>query len=156
MDHGFFRCILFNFHIFGDFLDILLLICNLNPLWVEIILCMIIILVKVLTVVCSNREESTCNAGDLCSILVWEDSLDKEMATHSSVLAWAISWIEELGRLQFMGLQWVRHNWVTNNWLLIQYINLSCWMFHNNLRRMHILLLLDILLYKCQLNQCYC
>ena len=31
--------------------------------------------------------------------------LEKEMATHSSVLAWEIPWTEELGRLQFMGLQ---------------------------------------------------
>ena len=33
-----------------------------------------------------------------------EDSLEKEMATHSSTLAWKIPWMEELGRLQFMGL----------------------------------------------------
>ena len=34
-----------------------------------------------------------------------EDSLEKGMATHSSILAWRISWTEELGRLQSMGLQ---------------------------------------------------
>ena len=34
-----------------------------------------------------------------------EDPLEKEMATHSSVLAWEIPWIEEPGRLQSMGLQ---------------------------------------------------
>ena len=34
-----------------------------------------------------------------------EDPLEKEMATHSSILAWEIPWIEEPGRLQFMGLQ---------------------------------------------------
>ena len=34
-----------------------------------------------------------------------EDTLEKEMATHSSILAWRIPWIEEPGRLQFMGLQ---------------------------------------------------
>ena len=32
-----------------------------------------------------------------------EDPLEKEMATHSSILAWRISWTEEPGRLQFMG-----------------------------------------------------
>ena len=32
-------------------------------------------------------------------------SLEKEMATHSSILAWEIPWTEELGKLQFMGLQ---------------------------------------------------
>ena len=34
-----------------------------------------------------------------------EDLLEKEMAAHSSILAWKISWMEEPGRLQFMGLQ---------------------------------------------------
>ena len=37
--------------------------------------------------------------------LGWEDPLQKEMATHSSVLAWRISWTEERGRLQSMGSQ---------------------------------------------------
>ena len=36
--------------------------------------------------------------------LGWEDSLEKEMATHSSILAWEIPWTEEPGRLQSMGL----------------------------------------------------
>ena len=39
-----------------------------------------------------------------------EDPLVKEMATHSSTLAWKIPWTEECGRLQFMGLQRVRHD----------------------------------------------
>ena len=34
-----------------------------------------------------------------------EDSLEKEMVTHSSILAWSIPWTEEPGRLQSMGLQ---------------------------------------------------
>ena len=34
-----------------------------------------------------------------------EDALEKKMATHSSILAWRIPWIEEPGVLQFMGLQ---------------------------------------------------
>ena len=34
-----------------------------------------------------------------------EDSLEKEMAAHSSILAWRIHWTEEPGGLQFMGLQ---------------------------------------------------
>ena len=42
--------------------------------------------------------------------LVWEDSLEKEMATHSSILAWRIPWTEEPGGLQSMGLQRVGHN----------------------------------------------
>ena len=35
--------------------------------------------------------------------LGWEDSLEKEMATHSSILAWRIPWTEESGGLQSMG-----------------------------------------------------
>ena len=38
-----------------------------------------------------------------------EDPLEKEMATHSSILAWKIPWTEEPGRLQSMGWQRVRH-----------------------------------------------
>ena len=43
-----------------------------------------------------------------------EDPLEKEMATHSSTLAWRISWTEKLGKLQSMGLQRVRHEGETN------------------------------------------
>ena len=39
-----------------------------------------------------------------------EDSLEKEMATHASTLAWKIPWMEKAGRLQSMGLQRVRHD----------------------------------------------
>ena len=39
-----------------------------------------------------------------------KDPLEKEMVTHSSILAWEISWAEEPGRLQSMGLQRVRHD----------------------------------------------
>ena len=46
--------------------------------------------------------------------LHWEDPLEKEMATHSSTLAWKISWTEECGRLQSMGSQRVGHNWTTS------------------------------------------
>ena len=54
----------------------------------------------------------------LQELWVWslsrEDPLKKEMATHSSILAWRSPWIEDLGRLQSMGLQRVRHDWATN------------------------------------------
>ena len=40
--------------------------------------------------------------------------LEKEMATHSSILAWKIPWTEDPGRLQSMGLQRVRHDWATS------------------------------------------
>ena len=42
--------------------------------------------------------------------LGWEDLLEKGMATHSSILAWRISWTEEPDRLQSMGSQRVGHN----------------------------------------------
>ena len=43
-----------------------------------------------------------------------EDTLEEEMATHSSILAWKIPWTEEPGRLQSMGSQRVGHDWVTS------------------------------------------
>ena len=46
--------------------------------------------------------------------LVLEDPLEKEMATHSSILAWKIPWTEEPGWLLSMGSQRVRHNWATS------------------------------------------
>ena len=42
--------------------------------------------------------------------LGWEDPLDKEMAIHSSTIAWEISWTEKPGRLQSMGSQRVGHD----------------------------------------------
>ena len=42
-----------------------------------------------------------------------EDSLEKAMVTHSSILAWRITWTEEPGVLQSMGSQRLRHDLVT-------------------------------------------
>ena len=42
--------------------------------------------------------------------LGWEDPLEKEMANHSSIVAWKISWTEEPGELQSMGSQRLRHD----------------------------------------------
>ena len=42
--------------------------------------------------------------------LVWEDPLEKEMATHSSTLAWKIPWTEEPGKLQSMRSQRIGHD----------------------------------------------
>ena len=52
----------------------------------------------------------SADAGDTDLPLDQEDPLEKEMATHSSILAWEIPWTEERGRPQSMGLQRVRHN----------------------------------------------
>ena len=58
----------------------------------------------------SDGKASAYNVGDCVRSLGWEDPLEKEMATHSSTLAWKIPWTEEPGRLQSMGLQRVGHN----------------------------------------------
>ena len=54
--------------------------------------------------------------------LGWEDPLEKEMATHSSILAWRIPWTEELGGLQSMGSQRIGHDGVTSLSLSISFL----------------------------------
>ena len=61
------------------------------------------------------------------SSLGQEDSLEKEMATHSSILAWEIPWTEKPGRLQSMGSQRVRHNLVTKQ----QQLNQKLWRWNH-------------------------
>ena len=51
--------------------------------------------------------------GTWIGSLVWADSLEKEMTTHSSILAWEIPWTEESGRLQSMWSQRVRYDLAT-------------------------------------------
>ena len=48
-------------------------------------------------------KASAYNLGDLVRSLGWEDPLEKEMAAHSSIVAWKIPWTEEPGGLQSMG-----------------------------------------------------
>ena len=62
--------------------------------------------------------------------LGWEDSLGKEMATHSSVLAWKIPWAEKPSRLQSTRSQrvWVAKNWVANKELSAFLIGQFCWL----------------------------
>ena len=52
--------------------------------------------------------------------LRWEDPLEKEMATHSSILARRFPWTEEPGRLQSMRMRRVRHDLVTKQHLQIR------------------------------------
>ena len=54
----------------------------------------------------SDGKESACNSGDPGS----KDPLEKEMVTHSCILAWRLSWREEPGRLQSMRSQRVGHD----------------------------------------------
>ena len=53
--------------------------------------------------------------GDMDLTPGWEDPLEKEMETHSSILAWKIPRTEEPGQLQSMGSQCVRHNWAAEH-----------------------------------------
>ena len=46
-----------------------------------------------------KKKESACNVGNLVSHQGWEDPLEEETATHSSILAWRIPWTEEPGGL---------------------------------------------------------
>ena len=55
----------------------------------------------------ARQETQICSLGQ-------EDLLEKEMATHSNILAWRIPWMEEPGGLQSMGWQRVGHDWMTN------------------------------------------
>ena len=58
-------------------------------------------------------KKPPASAGDSGSIPRWEDSLEKQMETHSNILAWEIPWTEEPKRLQSMGPQRVRHDLAT-------------------------------------------
>ena len=59
-----------------------------------------------------SGKESACNGGDQFRSLSRIDPLEKEMATHSSILAWKNPWTEP-GGLQSTGSQRVRHDWAT-------------------------------------------
>ena len=50
----------------------------------------------------------------------WEEPLEKEMATYSSILAWKIPWTEEPGGLYPIGSQKVGPNWATNTHVLVK------------------------------------
>ena len=86
---------------------------SLGPVWLRPVLALVKAslvaqMVKRLPAMLETRAQS----------LGREDPLEKEMAIHSSTLAWKIPWMEEPGRLQSMGLQRVRHNWATSLTLL--------------------------------------
>ena len=62
----------------------------------------------------SDGKESDCNAGDPGLIPGLGKSPGEKIATHSSILAWKLSWMEEPGGLQSIGSQRVRHNFATS------------------------------------------
>ena len=52
-----------------------------------------------------SGKHTPVNAGDSFQSLVWEDTLEEDMATQSSISVWEIPWVEEPGSLQSMGSQ---------------------------------------------------
>ena len=62
----------------------------------------------------SDSEDSPAMQETWVWSLAHEDPLEKELATHSSILAWRILWTEESGGLEAMGWQRIRQDWVTN------------------------------------------
>ena len=58
----------------------------------------------------SDGKESACYAGNLDSTFGLGKSLEKGMATHTSILAWRIPWTEEPGGLQSIGSQRIRRD----------------------------------------------
>ena len=62
----------------------------------------------------SEVKESAYQWGKWVQSLGWQDPLEKGLATHSSILAWRVTWIEESGELQSMGQQRARQDWLTN------------------------------------------
>jgi len=62
----------------------------------------------------ADGKASAYNAETRVWSLGQEDLLEKEMGTHSSILAWEIPWTEKPGRVQSMGSQRVGHDWATS------------------------------------------
>ena len=70
-------------------------------------------------------KDLPANAGDtggINSILDWKVSLEEEISTHFSTLAWEMARTEEPGQLQYMGLQTVRHDQVAEHALSFQHV----------------------------------
>ena len=74
-----------------------------GPGWVTICYSQVVLLVK-------NAPSNVLGVRDVVLSPGWEDPLEKEMATHSSILAWRIPLTEEPDRLQSIGLQRVGHS----------------------------------------------
>ena len=82
----------------------------LSDIWLEYTVCIFSLVAQMVKSLPTMPETRVRSLG-------WEDPLEKEMATHSSTLAWRIPWMEEPGRLQSMGSQRVRHDWATSFFL---------------------------------------
>ena len=75
--------------------------------------------------ICLQCRNSCLQCRNQVWFLAWEEPLEKGMASHFSILAWRIPWIEYLGGLQSMGSQRVKHNWATNIFVWTENIS-SC------------------------------
>ena len=62
-----------------------------------------------------NLHTNAEDTRDSAWTLGWQDPLEKEIATHSSILGWEIPWTEEPGVLQYIGYQRVGHNRATEH-----------------------------------------
>ena len=85
-------------------------------------------------------KNPSANAGDMGLVPGSGGSLEEEMATHSSLLAWETSWTEEGGGLQRMGLQRIGHDRATEHAHVTeeQYkisLNMRCWVYSTSSKR---------------------
>ena len=77
---------------------------------IPIYVCVYIYLCDYASLVAQTVKDLSAMQETRVRSLGWEDPLEKEMAAHSSILAWKIPWTAEPGRLQTIGLQRVRHD----------------------------------------------
>ena len=80
--------------------------------------------VKVASLVAQKVKSLSAMRETGVQSLGWEDPLKKEMATHSSIFAWKIPWMEEPGGLQSTVSQRVGHNWATNTQGVLYHLTL--------------------------------
>ena len=83
----------------------------------------IILLAFQVALVVKNPPPNAGDSRDQVRSLGQEDSLEKEMATHSNILAWKIPWTEEPGGLRSIGSQRVGQDWGTNKEIQSIYLN---------------------------------
>ena len=81
--------------------------------------------------------------------LGWEDPLEREMVTHSSILAWKIPWTEKPGRLQSTGSQRVRHDWATSLTYLLSILKSRDY-FANKGPSMVKAMIFPVVMYRCE------
>ena len=68
---------------------------------------------------CKESDTTERLLFSLSLYVSWEDALEKEMATHSSIFAWEILWTKQPGRWQSLGLQIVGYDWATSTFFSI-------------------------------------